>query len=479
MHGGNRSSSSLQAAALLLVVGGGALALADRTMMPPPTQFDAEREDARSNAADAAIVASATAAEPLATATTRSQPVASLPPPPAPVAARIRVFGDADRIGGVPIAIGWHSDPVEHTALTATLYTDATGSAPCSIDASAAGGLPRWIDFAFPTNGLAASVWREDQEMPMPMVLQSFLDLEVVEADGRRLGEAATAEVRAVTARAPGDRWHRCSLASGCARLPIEFGGLELAVRVRTASGREAMTRVRGPEAPEEALPCRIRVAGERAVVVQLLLPNGEPAAAHGIDVRFAHSGQPLGHDASTDANGRLHVHVAMRERTGREPISLILHAAGSHTFANGEAVVPLTASLVIPPQFALAGGDLGAVLLAPAPPLIAGLVEDAAGVPLRDQRITVEVGRGAAAKAGSNELAWSALATTITAPDGTFRIWRSLPSTTPSRVRVGNGAPIAFAAGTTDMRMTWMPPRRRFGQRRSAQHDLVPNQAR
>jgi hypothetical protein len=88
-------------------------------------------------------------------------------------------------------------------------------------------------------------------------------------------------------------------------------------------------------------------------------------------------------------------------------------------------------------------------------------------------------VGRGAAAKAGSNELAWSALATTITAPDGTFRIWRSLPSTTPLQVRVGNGAPIAFAAGTTDMRMTWMPPRRRFGQRRSAQHDLVPNQAR
>lgn len=364
----------------------------------------------------------------------------------------IRLDAPPEQRVGVPVTILWEVNPIELTALETVLHTDVDGIAEVEVEPFAQRPPLFWADLGFPTQGMAARpIPAQGGTVTLPLPLRGSVQVQAVEADGGPLLEHATAELRVAGARPPGDRWHRVALTSGHGACPVEIGGFPVAVRVRTASGREGEATFHTPVAPDEVATCRVELAAGNGIALRLLLPDGSPAAAAGVGLRRADTWAAVGgYRLAADATGSVRLHLPRTLRRDAMVLDLLVSAevaAGPHY-----ALLHLDHALLHQ------GGDAGELRLQPAPVLAMGWVVDAREQPVADLPVQLEIATEVpGAKAGEVVRAWRPLGSTRTLADGAFVIRHFAPADAQLQLRAGpadapRGAPLPVRAGATDV---------------------------
>jgi len=341
---------------------------------------------------------------------------------------------------GIPVTVLWRVALESRHALETALVTDEQGTAALQVEPFAERPQLFWADYGFPTLGTAARpIPDAGGEVVLPSIPIGNLAIQVVEADGTPLQEAARVELRCLSARPPADRWHPVELSSGSANCSVEAASLQLLLRVQTLSGRGFEQNVPGPECQGDTRSCVLRLPAVPICSLRLRDPSGTPLAYCGI--RLLHPARASSDDyiRTTDADGILCV-----------PASLL--ADGGVSLLTVGRDLPLVATLGLQNQPATDGQTHGITMLE-VPATVQGCVVDEQGKPLAGLWVRLEQSTVNSAKAegGPPRITWLRLTAEPTDSDGRFVIRHPVVVDAELRLIVEGG--IAQRTGPTQVR--------------------------
>ena len=284
------------------------------------------------------------------------------------------------------------------------------------------------VDVPVPESGAleVALLWADGRPWTLPAT--STLDLHVGPPDEH------------VYAHQPGRNMFRFDQDGRAVAAPVPCGK-KLVVSTTTAFPDQT---VDGPAGAGERVRVELRLSDKTSIVVgRVLLPDRSPFVGRAM-IMFENASGSASQELATEADGRFR--TVVREHLGNQP-SIALQRRDDRTWSpiGEEAEIALRAPLV--PGL----NDVGDVVLAPAPVLVAGRLVDGDGKPAKGVQPDLE--RTRIGERESWQQAWD---TPIRLDDeGRFEV-RSLPKGRNYRIRVrGDGTPmqpIEFAPGTTDL---------------------------
>lgn len=341
---------------------------------------------------------------------------------------------------GVPVTVLWRVDPESLRALQTELITDGQGMAVMQVEPFRNRPPLFWADYGFPTLGAAARPIPEaGGEVALASLPLGWLEIEVTEHGGMPLHEAARVQVRCVTARPLGDRWHQVDLRDGRARLRVEAASLPLRIDLQTASGRRLQRDLAGPDGHGDTRQERIELPMAPCQRLLLRDPHGAALPHCGVRLLRLPSATPIDdYVRTTDSVGELRLPSA-------------LFAAGMVGLVTEGLQPAFAVGLSLDER---AATELRMeVTLQEVAPTAAGVVVDEQGRPLAGQWVRLEASAPEHTKDGARQErgAWRRLAAQPTDATGAFVIGH--PVALDSELRLVVEGPFATSTGATMVR--------------------------